>query len=128
MIRTTPMTSSAWARSPTRRSSCCGRVSAVDSTPSSPAGPGPARRRCSTGSRRVTHVTEVVGMEGAVVTLQDVFAFDYTAGIGDDGRHRGSLGPTGIRPAFADRLADLGVTLAAGTFGTPDILTAGRRR
>ena len=80
------------------------------------------------GSRRVTHVTEVVGMEGAVVTLQDVFAFDYTAGIGDDGRHRGSLGPTGIRPAFADRLADLGVTLAAGTFGTPDILTAGRRR
>ena len=80
------------------------------------------------GSRRVTHVTEVVGMEGTVVTLQDVFAFDYSAGVGDDGRHRGRLQPTGIRPAFVDRLADLGITLPHGTFGTPDVLANGRRR
>jgi pilus assembly protein CpaF len=80
------------------------------------------------GSRRVTHVTEVVGMEGAVVTLQDVFAFDFSAGVGEDGRHRGGLLPTGIRPKFADRLADLGLALPAGTFGTPEVLTMGRRR
>jgi pilus assembly protein CpaF len=80
------------------------------------------------GTRRVTHVTEVVGMEGTVVTLQDIFAFDYSAGIGDDGRHRGSLQPTGLRPAFADRLADFGIVLSASTFGTPDVLLGGRRR
>ena len=80
------------------------------------------------GTRRVTHVTEVVGMEGSVVTLQDVFAFDYAAGVADDGRHRGTLRPTGLRPAFVDRMADLGVTLPASTFGTPDSLTTGRRR
>ena len=77
------------------------------------------------GTRRVTHVTEVVGMEGHVVTLQDVFAFDYSAGVGEDGRHRGGLRPTGIRPAFADHLADLGITLPQTTFGVPDVL-AGR--
>jgi pilus assembly protein CpaF len=80
------------------------------------------------GTRRVTHVTEVVGMEGTVVTLQDIFAFDYSAGVADDGRHRGTLQPTGIRPAFADRLADLGIVLPASTFGSPDILLGARRR
>jgi pilus assembly protein CpaF len=80
------------------------------------------------GTRRVTQVTEVVGMEGNVVTLQDVFAFDYSAGVDDEGRHRGSLKPTGIRPAFVDRLADLGIVLPTSTFGTPDILEGGRSR
>jgi pilus assembly protein CpaF len=80
------------------------------------------------GSRRVTQVTEVVGMEGNVVTLQDVFAFDYSAGVDDEGRHRGSLKPTGIRPSFVDRLADLGIVLPVTTFGTPDILEGGKRR
>jgi pilus assembly protein CpaF len=80
------------------------------------------------GSRRVTHVTEVVGMEGPVVTLQDVCTFDHSAGLNADGRHLGTLQPTGIRPKFADRLADLGITLPVGTFGTPDVLTGGRPR
>jgi pilus assembly protein CpaF len=79
------------------------------------------------GTRRVTNVTEVVGMEGQIVTLQDVFAFDYAAGVDGQGRHRGQLRPTGIRPAFVDRLADLGIEVPAATFGTPDDLL-GRRR
>jgi pilus assembly protein CpaF len=80
------------------------------------------------GTRRVTNVTEVVGMEGQVVTLQDVFAFDWTAGVSPEGRHLGRLKPTGIRPAFADRLADLGIDLPASTFGTPDVLERRGRR
>ena len=80
------------------------------------------------GTRRVTHVTEVVGMEGQGVTLQDIFAFDAAAGIDAEGRHRGSLQPTGIRPAFVDRLADHGIVVPVGTFGTPDVLTGARVR
>jgi len=66
-------------------------------------------------------------MEGTVVTLQDIFSFDYSAGIDDSGRHLGSLVPTGIRPAFVDRLADHGIEVPAGTFGGPEALL-GRRR
>ncbi|MFQ5947587.1 MAG: CpaF family protein [Acidimicrobiia bacterium] len=65
--------------------------------------------RLNDGSRRITHVTEVSGMEGQVVTLQDIFVFDYSAGVDGDGRHRGMVRPTGIRPNFAGRLADLGI-------------------
>ncbi len=75
--------------------------------------------RLRDGSRRVTHITEVVGMEGQVVTLQDIFEFDYAAGIDEDGRFKGSVVPTGIRPQFTDRLKDLGITLPAGAFGAP---------
>jgi len=80
--------------------------------------------RLRDGSRRVTHVSEITGMEGQVITLQDIFTFDYGAGIGPDGRYLGSLRPTGIRPAFASRLADVGVPLPAALFGTPDLLAA----
>ena len=80
------------------------------------------------GTRRVTNVTEVVGMEGQVVTLQDVFAFDYSAGVSPDGRHLGRLRPTGIRPAFVDRLNDLGIELPAATFGSPDVHERRARR
>jgi pilus assembly protein CpaF len=80
------------------------------------------------GTRRVTHITEVVGMEGTVVTLQDIFSFDYAAGVDDNGRHRGTLQPTGIRPTFASHLDDVGVPVPAGTFGVPDVVSlAGRR-
>jgi pilus assembly protein CpaF len=74
-------------------------------------------QRFRDGSRRVTHVTEVVGMEGDVVTLSDIFTVDYSAGFGSDGRFRGELRPTGIRPAFSDHLADLGLALPPGLFG-----------
>ena len=57
------------------------------------------------GSRRITHVTEVVGMEGDVITLQDLFLFDYSAGYGENGEPLGQLRSTGLRPKFLDKLA-----------------------
>jgi pilus assembly protein CpaF len=78
------------------------------------------------GSRRVTQVTEVVGMEGDVITLSDIFTVDYSAGFGPDGRFQGELRPTGIRPAFSDHLADLGLALPLGLFGG-DVFAEGPR-
>jgi pilus assembly protein CpaF len=75
--------------------------------------------RLRDGSRRITHVTEVHGMEGQVVTLQDVFVFDYSAGIDADGRFLGQQRPTGIRPRFTDRLEQFGIPLPAIVFGAP---------
>jgi pilus assembly protein CpaF len=63
------------------------------------------------GTRKISYVTEVVGMEGDVVTLQDIFRYDYKAM---------SLVPTGIRPAFVDKLADRGIALPGGLFGGPE--------
>jgi len=73
--------------------------------------------RLKDGTRRITHVTEIEGMEGAVVTLQDVFCFDFHAGVDQAGRYQGTLRPTGLRPRFADVLADRGVILPPGFFG-----------
>ncbi len=72
--------------------------------------------RLRDGSRRVTQVAEVVGMEGDVVTMQDIFTFDYAAGQDASGRFRGSLVPTGLRPKFTDELRDQGIDLPASTF------------
>ena len=80
------------------------------------------------GTRRITHVTEVEGMEGDVVTLQDIFLFDWSAGVGPDGRFLGSAVPTGLRPRFAARLADLGIALPPSVFGATDVLAAARGR
>jgi pilus assembly protein CpaF len=75
--------------------------------------------RMRDGSRRITHITEVHGMEGQVVTLQDLFLFDYDAGFDDDGRFRGQQRPTGIRPRFTDHLDQLGISIPAAVFGAP---------
>ncbi|HYT26851.1 MAG TPA: CpaF family protein [Actinomycetota bacterium] len=72
--------------------------------------------RLKDGSRRVTHVTEIVGMEGDVITLQDLFLFDYRAGIDENGRFRGVIQPTGLRPTFVDRLGDQGIRLDPDLF------------
>jgi pilus assembly protein CpaF len=72
--------------------------------------------RLRDGSRRVTHVTEVDGMEGDKITLQDVFLFDFHAGVDANGRHQGVLESTGVRPAFAEKLEDAGVLLEADIF------------
>jgi pilus assembly protein CpaF len=72
--------------------------------------------RFKEGSRHVTHVTEVVGMEGDVITLQDLFLFDHGMGFGEDGRSLGTLRSTGISPRFADKLSHHGVTLPPGLF------------
>ena len=67
--------------------------------------------RLKDGSRRIVAITEVVGMESDVITLQDIFTFDYSAGRDEFGRFLGNLVPTGIRPKFTQDLADLGVDL-----------------
>jgi pilus assembly protein CpaF len=76
--------------------------------------------RLRDGTRRVTAVSEVDGMEGDVVTLQDLYRFDYGAGIDADGRFLGRCVPTGLRPRFSDRLTDLGLALPPGIFGGAD--------
>jgi pilus assembly protein CpaF len=65
--------------------------------------------RFKDGSRRITHVTEVVGMEGDTITLQDIFKFDHGMGFDDNGRSLGSLKSTGLRPKFLNQLAEHGV-------------------
>jgi pilus assembly protein CpaF len=72
--------------------------------------------RLKDGTRRITHITEVVGMEGDVITLQDVFTFDFRAGVAADGTYRGTLRGTGLRPRFAERLADRGLALPPDIF------------
>ena len=57
-------------------------------------------------------------MEGDVITLQDVFLFDYGMGIDQNGRFKGHLKATGIRPRFAEKLQDFGVKLGAELFAT----------
>jgi Flp pilus assembly CpaF family ATPase len=68
------------------------------------------------GVRRVTHITEVQGMEGEIITLQDAFTFDLSAGYDSNGRVLGRLVPTGVRPRFAERIADAGVSLPMSLF------------
>ncbi len=72
--------------------------------------------RLKDGSRRITHITEVHGMEGEVVMLQDLFLFDFHAGTDERGRHRGTLRSTGLRPLFLNRLADRGIHVPPGIF------------
>jgi pilus assembly protein CpaF len=72
--------------------------------------------RLRDGSRRITHVTEVIGMEGEVITQQDLYVFDYDAGIDENGRFLGGLVPTGIRPNLTKRLKDAGIQLPAELF------------
>jgi pilus assembly protein CpaF len=67
------------------------------------------QQRLKDGTRRFTHVTEVAGMEGDVVTLQDIFLFDFTAGVDEEGKFRGRLKATGLVPKFMDKLAERGV-------------------
>jgi pilus assembly protein CpaF len=75
------------------------------------------QQRLKDGTRRFTHVTEVAGMEGEVITLQDIFLFDFSAGIDDEGRFRGRLKSTGLRPKFLDKLAERGVYVEPELFG-----------
>ena len=72
--------------------------------------------RLRDGSRRITHITEVQGMEGDVITTQDVFLFDFGMGVDEHGRFRGHLKATGVRPKFAEKLADQGIRLGPEVF------------
>jgi pilus assembly protein CpaF len=68
------------------------------------------------GTRKVTQITEVSGLEGVTVTLQDIFVYEQE-GIDAEGRVLGGFRPTGIRPAFTDRLRAYGVELGEDLFG-----------
>ena len=73
--------------------------------------------RMRDGSRRITHITEVTGMEGDIITLQDLFVFDFRAGQDAYGRHQGGLMSTGLRPRFTEHLSDVGIPLPPEVFG-----------
>jgi pilus assembly protein CpaF len=72
--------------------------------------------RLRDGTRRITHITEVQGMEGDVITLQDIFLFDFGMGVDEHGKFQGTLKATGIRPKFAEKLADYGIRLGSELF------------
>ncbi|WP_246142673.1 CpaF family protein [Nocardioides rubriscoriae] len=65
--------------------------------------------RFKDGSRRITHITEVERMEGDVITMQDVFVFDTRPGFDADGRTLGRMRPTGLRPKFLEKMAEVNV-------------------
>ncbi|MBE7942375.1 MULTISPECIES: CpaF family protein [Ramlibacter] len=67
------------------------------------------------GRRRVTSLQEITGMEGEVVTMQEIFAFRQT-GVGAEGEVEGYFQATGVRPKFAERLRTFGVQLPESTF------------
>ncbi|MDP2871769.1 MAG: CpaF family protein [Bacillota bacterium] len=73
--------------------------------------------RLKDGSRKITHITEVQGMEGDVILLQDIFLFKQT-GFSADGKVLGSFRPTGVVPGFIDRLEMSGVVLPQDIFST----------
>jgi pilus assembly protein CpaF len=81
--------------------------------------------RLKDGTRRVTHVTEVEGMEGEIITLQDIFLFDYGMGVDEDGVYKGRLKATGIRPTFSQDLENQGIRLPADLFD-PEPFARGR--
>ncbi len=71
--------------------------------------------RLPDGSRRIMAITEVLGIEGTVITTQDIFVFDQ-GGIDEDGKVRGAFKATGVRPAFSEKLQQHGITLPGDLF------------
>lgn len=77
-------------------------------------------QRLSDGSRRVVSISEITGMEGDVVQMQEIMKFKKT-GTDDDGRIRGEFRATGLRPRFIEEFAEIGIVVPAAIFdpGTP---------
>ena len=71
--------------------------------------------RLSDGTRKVTAITEITGMERDMITMQDIFLFEKT-GLGEDGRVRGRFRATGIRPKCSERVAACGIQLQPQMF------------
>jgi pilus assembly protein CpaF len=76
--------------------------------------------RLRDGTRKVTHVSEIQGMEGDIITMTDIFVFEQT-GL-EDGRVIGRLRPTGLRPKFMDKIETSGIHLPASIFGVGERL------
>ncbi len=83
--------------------------------------------RLKDGTRKVTSITEIAGMEGDTVVMTDIFKFQQT-GIDPDGKVIGELKPTGIRPLFMPRLEAAGFKLGPEVFGADLSSMLGRRR
>ena len=77
--------------------------------------------RFKDGTRRITHITEVERMEGDVITLQDIFLFDNSAGFDGEGRTLGRLRSTGLRPKFLEKMSYANVTVDPLLFHTDRI-------
>jgi len=73
------------------------------------------QNRLRDGSRKITHITEVQGMQGDVIVLQDLFLFDQR-GVDSKGKVVGEHRATGLRPKLVERLAQQGIELPAETF------------
>jgi pilus assembly protein CpaF len=74
--------------------------------------------RLKDGTRKVTHITEVQGMEGDIIVLQDIFEFGQR-GVDEHGKIIGDLLPTGVRPKFYERLENSGIHIPPGVFIQP---------
>ena len=83
--------------------------------------------RLKDGTRKVTAITEVIGMEGDTVVMTDIFKFEQT-GVGPDNKIIGELKATGIRPNFSPRLEAAGFKLSGDIFMPPGGLGIGSRR
>lgn len=73
------------------------------------------QNRLKDGSRRITHLTEVLGMEGDTIVLQDIFVYEQK-GVDEHGKVIGHFKPTGIRPKFLEKLESSGIKLPDDTF------------
>jgi pilus assembly protein CpaF len=73
------------------------------------------QERMRDGTRKVTTITEVSGMEGDVITMTDIFVFEQ-AGV-ENGKIMGRLRPTGLRPKFMDKIETAGINLPPSIFG-----------
>ena len=71
--------------------------------------------RLSDGSRRVTSISEITGMEGSVITMQEIFRFEKR-GLGPNGKVMGRFTATGVRPRCTEQLAAAGIELPGGMF------------
>jgi len=75
------------------------------------------QNRLKDGSRKIVNITEVQGMEGDVIVMQDIFVFEQTGIV--EGKIQGKLRPTGIRPKFVEKFETAGIHLPPNVFGTP---------
>ncbi len=85
-------------------------------------------QRLTDGSRKIVQVAEITGMEGEVITMQDIFSYERL-GVGEGGKVVGRFVATGIRPKFADRLKAYGINLSSVLFeNMPDVMPLRGRR
>jgi pilus assembly protein CpaF len=75
------------------------------------------QNRLKDGTRKIVNITEVQGMEGDVIVMQDIFVFEQTAVV--EGKIEGRLRPTGIRPKFVEKFEVAGIHLPPNVFGAP---------